>query len=278
LAPATGLAISLFHSETDDGNNRFSDLLPAGPLRLEPGTGDTVHLWLDPTDEAGGGIRGFGELNITSSGSLTFSFSCFDSVDNEECALTMNTPQEIEILGGNIAEGNFADFKVGTIELQANGSPGDQLVINGGNFLDATFSGGTIPRTVLAAVEDTNLCGDVNEDGMVDPNDLDALRLQLADPNGGELTPAGLAMCAVIAPVECNILQAVVLSRAVEEPALPPGRAPVCDCCIAHSGPGCSDPATESCVCAVDASCCTLEWDATCVSQVDGAGCGSCGP
>ena len=232
-AASTSFAISFFHSATDDGNNRFSDLIdPPGALILEPGTAATVNLWLDPTDEPGGGIVGFGALNITASGILTFSFSCVI----DECLVGTNQPQQVELSGGDTdGPGDLAPVKVGTLSLNADGSTGDRLVINGGDFLDQFFGEGTIPRTVLAVVEETNVCGDVNEDGMFDPNDVDALRLHLADPAGGVLTPGGLARCAVIAPIGCNILQAVVMHRAAEDPAFPPGRAPVCDCWAAHS-------------------------------------------
>jgi hypothetical protein len=42
-------------------------------------------------------------------------------------------------------------------------------------------------------------------------------------------------------------------------------------CCMVQAGPGCADPATESCVCLFDAFCCTMQWDDVCVqeAQVD---------
>ena len=119
-------------------------------------------------------------------------------------------------------------------------------------------------------------CGDVNEDGVFDPNDPAALRRHLADPSAGVLTPNGLASCAVISSTSgCSILQAVVMRRALQDSPLPPGLAPVCDCCIADGSPGCSDPVTEICVCDLDASCCDTAWGDTCVSKADSE-CGTC--
>jgi hypothetical protein len=48
------------------------------------------------------------------------------------------------------------------------------------------------------------------------------------------------------------------------------------DCCTAHATPGCADATIETCVCAVDAFCCDMQWDATCVSGVADNACGSC--
>ncbi len=58
-----------------------------------------------------------------------------------------------------------------------------------------------------------------------------------------------------------------------------------CDCagtqpdhgCCEIGGPGCDDPVVEACVCAQDAYCCEIEWDAQCVAEVDSFGCGTCG-
>lgn len=48
------------------------------------------------------------------------------------------------------------------------------------------------------------------------------------------------------------------------------------DCCSAHQGLGCEDVGVEACVCDDDPYCCTTAWDDTCVSNVEGLGCGSC--
>jgi hypothetical protein len=51
--------------------------------------------------------------------------------------------------------------------------------------------------------------------------------------------------------------------------------APEHDCC--HTGGlECIDQAVAACVCAQDPYCCTAEWDATCVQEVDTLGCGFC--
>ena len=48
------------------------------------------------------------------------------------------------------------------------------------------------------------------------------------------------------------------------------------DCCMAHAGPGCENPAVEMCVCAQDDLCCAQAWDEVCVSEVNAFGCGTC--
>jgi hypothetical protein len=40
------------------------------------------------------------------------------------------------------------------------------------------------------------------------------------------------------------------------------------DCCTAHETGGCATAAIETCVCAQDAFCCDMQWDATCVGEV----------
>jgi hypothetical protein len=43
------------------------------------------------------------------------------------------------------------------------------------------------------------------------------------------------------------------------------------DCCAAHDGIGCNDPTCKTCVCGIDADCCTegLGWDTQCVSEAN---------
>ena len=48
------------------------------------------------------------------------------------------------------------------------------------------------------------------------------------------------------------------------------------DCCEIGHGTGCSDPAIEACVCAIDPYCCDVFWDATCAEEVITLGCGTC--
>ncbi|MCZ6571239.1 MAG: hypothetical protein O7B23_13870, partial [Deltaproteobacteria bacterium] len=74
------------------------------------------------------------------------------------------------------------------------------------------------------------VCGDINDDSVVDAADVATLRAHLADPNGMPLSPAGQAKCTVIgeAPA-CDILDLTVMRRALASPPLPPGIAPVCE-------------------------------------------------
>lgn len=59
--------------------------------------------------------------------------------------------------------------------------------------------------------------------------------------------------------------------------------APSCDpddddgpCCTANATPGCEVDTVETCVCAMDAACCSMAWDSFCVDEVDQYDCGTC--
>ena len=58
---------------------------------------------------------------------------------------------------------------------------------------------------------------------------------------------------------------------AICEPTLGKG-----DCCMANGTPGCVDLVIQDCVCALDDFCCTVEWDVSCVLQVNTGKCGLC--
>lgn len=48
------------------------------------------------------------------------------------------------------------------------------------------------------------------------------------------------------------------------------------ECCDGDHGPGCNDRDVEVCVCAVSPTCCTAEWNDSCVILVELLGCGTC--
>ncbi|MCX4244700.1 Ig-like domain-containing protein [Paraliomyxa miuraensis] len=51
------------------------------------------------------------------------------------------------------------------------------------------------------------------------------------------------------------------------------------DCCTAQQTPGCTQPAIQACVCALDPFCCNTQWDSVCVGRVGNDLCGpSCDP
>ncbi|MEX2205694.1 MAG: FG-GAP-like repeat-containing protein [Myxococcota bacterium] len=78
-------------------------------------------------------------------------------------------------------------------------------------------------------IGDACQCGDVDDDGIVGPADVEAYRDSLADPDGLPLTPAGVAKCSVIeSAAPCEILDVTVIQRALELPPLLPGVAQVC--------------------------------------------------
>lgn len=47
-------------------------------------------------------------------------------------------------------------------------------------------------------------------------------------------------------------------------------------CCEPHYGGGCETRAVEECVCAKDQYCCEVQWDETCVDEIEPFGCGPC--
>ncbi len=78
-------------------------------------------------------------------------------------------------------------------------------------------------------IGDACQCGDVDDDGDVDFDDVDTYRDSLADPTGLALSPAGTAKCSVIdSPGPCEILDVTVIERALDDPPLEPGIAQVC--------------------------------------------------
>lgn len=48
------------------------------------------------------------------------------------------------------------------------------------------------------------------------------------------------------------------------------------ECCDGDHGPGCNDREVRECVCAVSPTCCTVEWNDSCVILVELLGCGTC--
>lgn len=71
-------------------------------------------------------------------------------------------------------------------------------------------------------------CGDLDGDLRLELEDIDLLRLALADPTGFPLTAAELAHCSVIGSSEdCDLVDASVLLR--RQQGLPPRRSQLCD-------------------------------------------------
>ncbi len=54
------------------------------------------------------------------------------------------------------------------------------------------------------------------------------------------------------------------------------GELPTGDCCEVNGSPGCDDPGTEGCVCAMDPFCCENTWDQICADEAANQ-CGGCG-
>ena len=88
------------------------------------------------------------------------------------------------------------------------------------------FGSDRSPKAVIAAL---SICGDVNLDFVVDPADAALLRAHLADPVSVPLSSLATARCTVILPLRpCDVLDAMVLLRALLAPLRPPGLALAC--------------------------------------------------
>lgn len=82
------------------------------------------------------------------------------------------------------------------------------------------------PKAVITALA---VCGDVNVNFSVDPADAALLRAHLADPVSLPLSSLATARCTVIPPLRpCDVLDAMVLLRALLAPLRPPGLALAC--------------------------------------------------
>ncbi|MFQ5514846.1 MAG: PKD domain-containing protein [Myxococcota bacterium] len=104
------------------------------------------------------------------------------------------------------------------------------VVVDADGSRDAIAQSITVGSPLLAC---QGLCGDVNGDGLIDPNDVDTYRAFLADPIGSALPSAGETRCSVIGgPDDCDIADVVVLRRFLAEPSQPPGIDPVCAAAI----------------------------------------------
>jgi len=78
-------------------------------------------------------------------------------------------------------------------------------------------------------VGDACQCGDVDDSGIVDHDDVAAYRDSLADPVGLALTPSGVAKCSVIGSAgPCEMVDVTVIQRALEVVPLAPGIDQVC--------------------------------------------------
>ena len=112
-----------------------------------------------------------------------------------------------------------------------------------------------------------DLCGDVNDSGAVDGNDVGRLREHLTAPLTSPLTQRGRDNWPVIDPDGCDITAGAVLRRALHPPSLPPGIAPVCPfiTSLAPNGAFClSDEECASRFC-TEGLCC----DSACLSECE---------
>jgi len=88
------------------------------------------------------------------------------------------------------------------------------------------FESNGTPKAVIAALA---VCGDIHLDFVVDSADAVLLRAHLADPVNVPLSSLATARCTVIPPLRpCDVLDAVVLLRALSAPLRSPGIAPAC--------------------------------------------------
>jgi hypothetical protein len=75
----------------------------------------------------------------------------------------------------------------------------------------------------------SGICGDLDGNYVLSPEDVLRYRTALADPSGAGLTPSEQARCAVIGPPVCDIRQVVVMRRVLEDKGLLPDIEEICD-------------------------------------------------
>lgn len=87
--------------------------------------------------------------------------------------------------------------------------------------------------------------------------------------NGPQCDDNACEACVCALDDECcnNIWDADCASRASIECALECACGSAEPCCAAHESPSCNDVRCKTCVCDLDAACCTESWDQTCVEE-----------
>jgi hypothetical protein len=147
-APATSSALKLFHSPDPDGTTRVEF-----PVRVSQSSPPSLNLWMDPDDPSDDAVLNF-DMIVTSSGSLTVSFACALGTD----CVVGGDPNTVGIVAVNIAQHGWeSPFKVGTFDLNADGSVGDELTLDSGAFELEISGEGIFAPTTLAEVRG---CGD----------------------------------------------------------------------------------------------------------------------
>jgi hypothetical protein len=112
---------------------------------------------MDPDDPSDDAVLNF-DMIVTSSGSLTVSFACALGTD----CVVGGDPNTVGIVAVNVAQHGWeSPFKVGTFDLNADGSVGDELRLDSGAFELEISGEGIFEPTTLAVVRG---CGDDNRD------------------------------------------------------------------------------------------------------------------
>src|SRR5262249_41246009 len=91
---------------------------------------------------------------------------------------------------------------------------------------------GGVGPAIPDGIGDVCQCGDLNGEGVVDTADVAAYRSHLADPAGLPFTGPALAKCSVAGGVGCDILDVVVMRRALVGQG--PGIDQVCAAALPH--------------------------------------------
>lgn len=129
------------------------------------------------------------------------------------------------------------------------GEPND---LDAADALFLTVGGGwgdTSINTVLPSIIEVPCIGDINLDRSVDAADLALLLGSWGNaPGSTDLNVDGSVDAADLA---------LLLGGW--------GPCATSDCCTAHGGAGCDQPACSSCVCNLEPTCCAVAWDAECV-------------
>ncbi|MFQ5513512.1 MAG: hypothetical protein ACE5FG_03680 [Myxococcota bacterium] len=207
-------------------------LRPSGPRPLA-GALNAVHDWLAPirADDLCGGCRPYAVLLVTRGsetcggdpaaaaatlalrGILTYVVGV--GVHAAFTRSQLNAIAEAGQTSAGVPSGDNAFFADDRLELSAAIAEIAQRLLGGEPCPDPAVCGA--------------ICGDADDDGVVRDSDVTALRAYLADSIGAPLPDAGLGRCSVIGVSDpCDLLDVVVLRRALALPPLAPGIQQVC--------------------------------------------------
>ncbi|MFQ5515736.1 MAG: IPT/TIG domain-containing protein [Myxococcota bacterium] len=217
------IGVSLYRDEDADGQISAADTQLAGPgtfdaddgsvsLQLEGAALSTIgaESWLLVYDLASG---------IPAGRQFTASLTSAMAV---EARASLGTGSPLPVSGMFPAVSDTIQVRAGLSDIDGDGWPDaedDCPVTADPDQLDSDGDG----------IGDACQCGDIDRDGLLRPSDSAAFRAHLADPVATPLSPEAQSKCTVIGVDRpCDLLDVVVIRRALALPPRPPAPAQVC--------------------------------------------------